>query len=128
MNTTDTISKSWKEGVCNIPGIKTERVELLNKIGGEPLLKELFRTALDNMLKRSEEIRNALTVCDMEMIGRAAHSIKSSAGNIGMDSLMLLARDVENADSLNPEQIDELLKKIHILKGHIEKLFEKELM
>ena len=126
MNKTDMLSLSFKDKVCLIPDIKPERIELLNKIGGEPLLKELLRTAMDNMLKRADEIKQALSVSHMDMIRKAAHSIKSSSGNMGLDSLMILARNVEEGESINPEQVDELLKRIHILKGHIETLFEKE--
>lgn len=126
MDSTNPLLKSFKEKVCQIPDIKTERIELLWKIGGESLLKELLRTALDNMLKRSDEMSRALSLSNMDGVRKAAHSIKSSLGNIGLDSLMLLARHIEEDETIKPEQIDELLKKIHILKGDIEELFEKE--
>jgi HPt (histidine-containing phosphotransfer) domain-containing protein len=126
MNRTDSFPQSFKERVCMIPGIQSERIERLFKIGGEPFLKELLKTAKENMLKRSDEIRQALEAYQIENIRKAAHSIKSSSGNIGLENLMILARNIEEGETINSDQIDELLKKIHILKGNIESLFKKE--
>ncbi|HEY4300885.1 MAG TPA: Hpt domain-containing protein [Candidatus Didemnitutus sp.] len=62
--------------------------------GGE-FLRELIDIFLADTPERIAEIEQALGVGEAEVVSRAAHSIKGSAGNFGAVELASLARGIE---------------------------------
>jgi HPt (histidine-containing phosphotransfer) domain-containing protein len=70
-------------------------LERVAKLGGEGLVERLIAAALDNAAKRVASAREALAAGDLEALGRAAHSLKSSAANLGAARLVELAREIE---------------------------------
>lgn len=65
-------------------------------MGGPGLLGRLVDTALGNLETRKAELAAALAGGDAAAAERAAHSIKSSARNLGATMLGELAEAVEN--------------------------------
>lgn len=63
---------------------------------GEPdLLRELLTLFLRDTPERLEALRHALAAGDLESAGRAAHSLKGSAANLGAMDLHELASQTE---------------------------------
>jgi HPt (histidine-containing phosphotransfer) domain-containing protein len=59
----------------------------------EPML-ELFVT---EAAKGMEQLRSATSAGDLDVVGRIAHSLKSSAGNVRAKGLADLLQELENA-------------------------------
>ena len=65
---------------------------------GEPdLLRELITLFLRDTPERLDALRRALARDDLETTGRAAHSLKGSAANLGAAGLQSLAASAETA-------------------------------
>jgi HPt (histidine-containing phosphotransfer) domain-containing protein len=65
---------------------------------GEPdLLRELITLFLRDTPERMDAARAALASLDFETAGRAAHSVKGSAANLGANQLQALAGTAEAA-------------------------------
>ena len=67
--------------------------------GGESLSREIVRLFLENGPSRVDQIREALDGEDLDVPERAAHSLKSSAANVGAQLLRNVASDLELAAS-----------------------------
>jgi HPt (histidine-containing phosphotransfer) domain-containing protein len=59
----------------------------------EPML-ELFVT---EAAKGMEQLRSATATADLDAVGRVAHSLKSSAGNVRAESFASLLQQLESA-------------------------------
>ncbi|RKY47608.1 MAG: hypothetical protein DRP86_07495 [Candidatus Neomarinimicrobiota bacterium] len=102
-------------------GLQEERLKMLYSLGGEDILKKILHTALDNMIHRGDGLDKSLDEKDWDTVHKLAHSIKSSAGNIGALDVMALARIVEETDLPDPKKVRELGDKIRILHKQIKK-------
>lgn len=100
-------------------GLQEERLKMLFSLGGEDFLKKILHTALDNMQHRGDGLGKSLEEKDWDTVHKLAHSIKSSAGNIGAPDVMTLARTVEETDRPDPKKVRELRDKIRILHKQI---------
>ena len=67
--------------------------------GGPKLSKEIVRLFLDNGPTRVDQIREAMEDEDLEVPERGAHSLKSSAANVGAQQLQEVASELELAAS-----------------------------
>ena len=65
------------------------------RLGGPQLLARLVETALGNLHTRRGELAAALAAAEATAAERAAHSIKSSARNLGAEGLAALAERAE---------------------------------
>ena len=72
-------------------------LERLREWGGDNLAAQMVRLFLKNSGTRMDQIRNGVTAGDPEETERGAHSLKSSAANIGAETLRTLATNVESA-------------------------------
>jgi HPt (histidine-containing phosphotransfer) domain-containing protein len=63
--------------------IDRSALDRLEEWGGERLLYEMVRLFLENSPERMEQIRHGIETGDLEEVQRAAHSLKSSAHNVG---------------------------------------------
>ncbi len=72
-------------------------VERLRRLGGATLVRQMIELASRNMERRVEESRDAFERGDLPGLARAAHSLRSSAGNVGARELAGLAARVERA-------------------------------
>lgn len=100
-------------------GLQEDRLKMLFSLGGEDFLKQILYTALDNMRHRSDGFEKSLDEKDWDTVHKLAHSIKSSAGNIGAPDVMALARTIEETDIPDPKKVRELRDKIRILHSQI---------
>ena len=79
----------------------------LEKIGGENLVRKMIAAFRSNSAQRLAAARQALAAGDLAALERAAHSLKSSAGNIGAVELVRLAAQIEDSADTG-EGIDRL--------------------
>ena len=92
-------------------------LERLEGWGGVKLSREIVRLFLDNGPTRVEQIREALNGEDLEVPERGAHSLKSSAANVGAQQLRNLASELELAASEGD------LQRVRDLIPNLEKAF-----
>ena len=74
-------------------------LERLEEWGGPGLTKEIVQLFLDHGPVRMDQIRGALDGEDLEVPERGAHSLKSSAANVGAHHVHRVAGEVELAAS-----------------------------
>ena len=74
-------------------------LQRLEDWGGTKLSHEIVRLFLDNGPSRVDQIRGAMDKDDLEVPERGAHSLKSSAANVGAQILQQVAGDLEMAAS-----------------------------
>lgn len=86
--------------------IDVQALERLKEWGGDKLAAQMVRLFLKNSGTRMDQIRTGVADEDPAEAERGAHSLKSSAANIGAERLRTLATKVEAA-SLD-QQIDRL--------------------
>ena len=67
--------------------------------GGTKLSNEIVRLFLENGPSRIDQIRGAMDGEDLEVPERGAHSLKSSAANVGAQQLQEVASELESAAS-----------------------------
>jgi HPt (histidine-containing phosphotransfer) domain-containing protein len=72
-------------------------LERLTRIGGEKLVTQMIMLFLQHGPERIEQAVTGYASGDMRAIEHAAHSLKSSAGNLGASRLQLAAAAVEEA-------------------------------
>jgi HPt (histidine-containing phosphotransfer) domain-containing protein len=77
--------------------IDPEALERLKEWGGEKLAAQMVRLFLKNSGTRMDQIRAGVAQGDPDETERGAHSLKSSAANIGAESLRTLATSIESA-------------------------------
>ena len=67
----------------------------LRRIGGEKLVRAMIDSFAANGAARITSAREAAIAGDGQGVSDAAHALKSSAGNLGAESLRLVAQRVE---------------------------------
>ena len=87
--------------------------------GGESLSKEIVRLFLENGPTRVEQIREAMDGDDLDVPERGAHSLKSSAANVGAQLLQKVSGDLELAASEGD------LKRVRDLVPNLEEAFSQ---
>ncbi len=109
----NSIAAGLRSGKMDPPGDKAERefmsidptiidpaaLKRLEEWGGTKLSKEIIRLFLDNGPVRVDQIRGAMDEDDLEVPERGAHSLKSSAANVGAQQLQDIASELELAAS-----------------------------
>jgi HPt (histidine-containing phosphotransfer) domain-containing protein len=77
--------------------IDPQALERLREWGGDKLAGQMVRLFLKNSGTRMDQIRSGVDGGDLEEAERGAHSLKSSAANIGAELLRTLATRMESA-------------------------------
>ena len=75
-------------------------LQRLEDWGGTSLSKEIVRLFLENGPTRVDQIRGAMDGDDLDAPERGAHSLKSSAANVGAQLLQKVASELELAASV----------------------------
>ena len=84
--------------MINSHAIDQDAIDRLVEWGGDKLLKQILRLFLDNTPERLQQIENGLAQGgDVDEAHRGAHSLKSSAGNVGAVEVSELAAQLESA-------------------------------
>jgi HPt (histidine-containing phosphotransfer) domain-containing protein len=90
-----------------------QALERLKEWGGDKLAAQMVRLFLKNSGTRMDQIRTGVGRDDPEEAERGAHSLKSSAANIGAERLRTLATRVESASlEKNVESLKQLLPEL----------------
>jgi len=98
--------------VGDAPVLDRGALERVQRIGGEGLVQRMIGAFLEHVPGRV----NALVASDDgDDAGRAAHAIKSSAGNLGLERLRLLAQEIEARAELGDESWSEL--RVHLAQA-----------
>lgn len=77
--------------------IDPQALERLREWGGQKLAGQMVRLFLENSGTRMDQIRTGTAHGDMPETERGAHSLKSSAANVGAETLRTLATRMETA-------------------------------
>lgn len=77
--------------------IDPQALERLKEWGGDKLAGQMVRLFLKNTGSRMDQIRSGVAGGDLDEAERGAHSLKSSAANIGAESLRTMATRMESA-------------------------------
>lgn len=77
--------------------IDPQALERLKEWGGEKLAGQMVRLFLKNSGSRMDQIRQGAAEGDLDEAERGAHSLKSSAANIGAEVVRTFATRVESA-------------------------------
>lgn len=77
--------------------IDPQALERLREWGGEKLAAQMVRLFLKNSGARMDQIRKGVEESDRAEAERGAHSLKSSAANIGAETLRTFATRLESA-------------------------------
>lgn len=70
-------------------------IERLRRLGGEELVRTVIELFLTHAGPKVAGIRGALDAGDLDAVGRAAHSVRSSALSLGADALCEAAAEIE---------------------------------
>lgn len=75
--------------------IDTDALGRLEEWGGEDLILKMLQLFLEHAPERMDQIRTGASDGALDVTERGAHSLKSSAGNLGARRLQSLAAEVE---------------------------------
>jgi len=81
--------------------INPDALKRLEEWGGGDLVGQMVRLFLQNSPERLEQIRAVLQPDPGDIPERGAHSLKSSAANVGADTVRAIAADMEKAAAEN---------------------------
>lgn len=100
-------------------------LQRLVRIGGQPFLIEMIDLFLQHAPVRIRAAREALETGDHQALYRAAHSLKSTAGNLGARALQRVAERVEaraaerDVETI-PPLLDEMTRRFEDVRGRLE--------
>ncbi len=83
---------------ASAPAINLRVLEALREIdpdGGMGLARKILRTFLESTHERVMRIEQAIACGDSEILGQAAHALKSSTANVGAETLSRLYKELE---------------------------------
>lgn len=79
------------------PVLSLERIDVLRGSGGPGLIRKLARIFGDTIPARIEAASAELERGDLDAFRRSAHALRSSAGSIGAERMQLAAAAIEDA-------------------------------
>lgn len=91
------------------PSIDPQALDRLREWGGEKLLSQMLRLFLENSLVRMDQIREGSTSGALEQAEQGAHSLKSSAANVGAGEVRALSAEMEERAAAGDEEAVEAL-------------------
>ena len=94
-------------------------LDRLREWGGDKLLRQMVRLFLDNSGARMDQIRAGVDGGDVAQAERGAHSLKSSAANVGAEQVRTISSDIEDAAGQGDmETLRELLPNLESAYAH----------
>jgi HPt (histidine-containing phosphotransfer) domain-containing protein len=95
--------------------IDMQALERLRRIGGEALLSKIVTLFVSHAEPAIKQATACLEVGDLDSVQRAAHALKSSAGNLGAQQLQNLAGRIEQlAEDQKAGEIQPLLADLEL--------------
>ena len=89
-----------------------ERLAMLRRVGGDRLIRDLIDLLLENVPLKLRAARAALAEENADGVGRAAHALTSSAGNLGAAEVQRDAYALEQAAADGSEDLAGLLARL----------------
>jgi HPt (histidine-containing phosphotransfer) domain-containing protein len=74
-----------------------ERFAMLRRVGGDTLIRDLIALLFEDAPRKLAAARAALERGDRDQVGRAAHALASSTGNLGARDMQQAAYVLEQA-------------------------------
>lgn len=107
--------------------INPRSLERLRNLGGSKLVRNVIQIFLAHVPMRMAGARESLQSGDLKGVGRAVHSVKSSAGNVGAEMLGELAGRIEQlADEQSGDSIGALLEQLEQNYSQVKARLEQE--
>ncbi len=97
------------------PTVDRAALEKLRTLGGVALLTQMIDLFLENTPKRIAAAQGGEKSGNWYEVERAAHSLKSSAANLGLTDLQSLAREIE--DLAERRQSEKVIPLLHELES-----------
>jgi HPt (histidine-containing phosphotransfer) domain-containing protein len=97
-----------------------ERLRQLTPPGEPDVLREILNLFLDEVPKKIDSLRLALTSGDAATLQRAAHSLKGSSGNIGARAMYEVCRQLD--DRAKSEELARLQPLVEALQAEYGKV------
>lgn len=100
-------------------------LERLLRIGGQDFVVEMIELFLEHAPQRLASARAALAENDVKTLYRSAHSLKSTAGNLGARALQNMAAEVEKRSAKEdlepiPPLLEELERRYERVRTELE--------
>jgi len=95
---TEAVQAATQDDPAAMPAINLKVLEALRELdpaGGMGLAHEIMRIFLESSRERVDHIEQAIVTGDSTILGQAAHALKSSAANVGAETLSGLYRELE---------------------------------
>lgn len=87
-----------------------EIFDRLLEIGGPPLALRVIQLFLEHVPGKMTEVKSSFDAADYPALERLAHSVKSSAANLGLEDFRRLAADLErSAGTRDVEHVNQLV-------------------
>jgi HPt (histidine-containing phosphotransfer) domain-containing protein len=94
------------------PVLDAEALERLRGLGGESLVQRMIALFLEHAPERASAAVSALAAGHVEDVERAAHSLKSTAANLGTLRLRSLAERIERTAADHGDGLADLVAQI----------------
>ena len=99
----------------------------LRELGDQELLTELAELFVEDVPPRLEALREAIEGGDAASVGRAAHALKGSSGNMGASGMSTICAELEDAErSGDLQSAPVLLKRLEAEFGRVRTALEAE--
>jgi HPt (histidine-containing phosphotransfer) domain-containing protein len=87
------------------------RLAMLRRVGGDRLIRDLIDLLFENAPRKLAAARAALAEGDADGVGRVAHALASSAGNLGAADMQQAAYALER-DAADGKDLAESLRRL----------------
>jgi HPt (histidine-containing phosphotransfer) domain-containing protein len=94
------------------PDPMAARLAMLRRVGGDKLIRDLIDLLLEGAPQKLAAARAALGEGDAVRVGRLAHALASSAGNLGLAEMQEAAYAVERCGAGAAGDLAELLRRL----------------
>lgn len=97
----------------DLPLVDSAQMARLNEWGGPDLQKKMIDLFLTHAQERLDQIREGIATGDSTKAETGAHTLKSSAGNVGAQRVQALAMDAEAlAEAGNMADVEAILPQL----------------
>ena len=81
--------------MSDLPLVDLDQIERLNEWGGSALQRKMIELFLTHAKERMDQIKGGISSGDANAAETGAHTLKSSAGNVGARRVQELAQEAE---------------------------------
>jgi len=101
--------------------MKQESLDRLIEIGGKDLAIKVIQLFFQHVPERVTTLKSGLEEGNADIVMRMAHSIKSSAANLGLETLRNLSQNIESL--ANKGQTKDCIPLVHSLDEAVENAY-----